>query len=258
MSYVLCCDFDGTLRQGEKVSEENLEALKTWRENGHVAAIITGRNYAKFQEIFPDWQKYVDYLITDNGGATFSNLGTLEGFNYFEKDQVQKVLQASPRASAATYYYTKFCSSESLTFEVEIKIRRWYATLEPLWEDLKAVEAMNELEAKALPWPRKAYSNVEGIEVGNYAGFIDFVPAKSGKEDSIKQLLESKAYRDADVIVVGDDYNDIAMIRSFGGYAIESGCEAAKEAAEGNITRSVADLVHLILGEIEMYNSFYD
>lgn len=247
--YVLCCDFDGTLRQGGTVANSNLEALARWRDEGNLVVITTGRNYAKFQEIFPNWQKSTDYLITDNGGATFNNLGRLEMFNYFEKDQVQRVLQASPRASAATYYYTDFCSSESLTPEVEIKIRRWYATLEPLWEDLKAVEAMDELEVKALPWPRKAYGNVEGIEVGNYAGFIDFVPAKSGKEDSIKQLLESKACRAADVIVVGDDYNDIAMIKSSGGYAIESGCEAAKEAAEGRTTRSVADLVHLILGD---------
>ena len=42
---LLASDYDGTLRYGQDIMEEDIEALREWKNDGNLFVIVTGRSY---------------------------------------------------------------------------------------------------------------------------------------------------------------------------------------------------------------------
>ena len=72
---------------------------------------------------------------------------------------------------------------------------------------------------------------------------MDIVPGNLDKAEGIRQLISLWGVAPEDVITVGDNYNDLAMIEAFPSYAIESGVEALKKAS-GRVVPNVAELIY--------------
>lgn len=242
---LLCCDFDGTLYRNGAISDEDLAALKRWRAAGNLAVIASGRNLSRFRELCPDWRALFDYVILDNGGATFNKHELLELYNYLDESQVDEVLRVAGEHTTTTYYYTDFCDSKRLPAEVVIKIRLWYHDLETLWAQKENLE--KKLTMKVLPWPRGAYSQVPEVDVSSQAGFIDIVPNNSGKEEAIRTLANKLDVITDEVVAIGDDYNDVGMLERFNGVVMDSGCEEVKRMFPTRIVQSVAELISALL-----------
>ncbi len=75
---------------------------------------------------------------------------------------------------------------------------------------------------------------------------IDIVPVGMDKAQGIYSLLELVGGQYSDVIAVGDNINDKAMIAEFRSYAMENGVESIKALADYIIT----DITELIEREI--------
>ena len=71
---------------------------------------------------------------------------------------------------------------------------------------------------------------------------IDIVPVGMDKAQGIYKLLEICGGNADDVIAVGDNVNDEAMIKEFYSYAMENGVDAIK-AVSDKITVSITDLI---------------
>ena len=71
---LLLLDLDGTLAQGRKVSERNLEALRAARGMGCLVATATGRPYQMIPQALKDPQ-VMDYHVCANGGLVCDALG---------------------------------------------------------------------------------------------------------------------------------------------------------------------------------------
>lgn len=77
MNKLLVTDFDGTLKFGEDVMEEDLQALRKWKEDGNVFAIATSRSR---DSILPELEAFgipADYLITANGALIYDDQGNV-------------------------------------------------------------------------------------------------------------------------------------------------------------------------------------
>ena len=76
---------------------------------------------------------------------------------------------------------------------------------------------------------------------------IDIVRADMDKAKGIYQLLDILGAKREDVIAVGDNINDKAMIEEFRSYAMNNGVELIKELADGTVS-SITELIEKELG----------
>ena len=75
---------------------------------------------------------------------------------------------------------------------------------------------------------------------------MDIVPKGVNKAQGLYRLMEHYGCNYDDVIAVGDQINDMDMIREFHSYAMENGVEQIKAAANG-IVSSVTELLETLL-----------
>ena len=231
----LCVDFDETLylHNDRKTWLKNVELLKLWRSRRNKVAIISGRNWQNFQKICPEWEEIADYLVLDNGGVTFSSGGKIDDMVPFSSEALGEVkVHSYAQARLLVYYTPHEIGLEQPDLSELIKVRAWYQSLETLWSVRFYLEHIANTTLQVLPYPRQGYSTLEGVDLTQYAGFLDFVPKDGGKENAINHISEKEHYIKKDVIVVGDDYNDIGMIKEFRGHAMAGAPDGVIEAAD--------------------------
>lgn len=247
---VIFSDFDGTLKQEKPdVLTKNLRAAQEWRHAGNLFVIVTGHNHAILDQILPNWQNLVDYIIIDNGGAIFSNTDALIYVNKLPRHLIRKI-QSLVCDRALPLSYSPYRSSiELMLTETAIKLRLWFQT-EQRFQTYKDRIEKQGWPIKILPWIGAGFSKLpSSASTEKFFGFLDVVPEDSGKEHAIAQLINlmSWDYAPDDIITVGDDYNDIAMLSLYRGYAIHGSPPEVIAAAQGRIIPSVADLIYDLL-----------
>jgi hydroxymethylpyrimidine pyrophosphatase-like HAD family hydrolase len=75
---------------------------------------------------------------------------------------------------------------------------------------------------------------------------LDIVDPHINKAEGLLRVAEHFGAERADVIAVGDNANDMDMIRTFRSYAMANGVEALRAAA-GAVAESVTDIIKLEL-----------
>ena len=63
------------------------------------------------------------------------------------------------------------------------------------------------------------------------------------------QLAEILGVEKEDIYVVGDNYNDIAMLDAFNSFVVENACDEVKKHASVGIVPSVGALCRMLLEE---------
>lgn len=244
---IIFSDFDGTLRQKDQnVLTENLRAVQKWRHAGNLFVVVTGRNHAVLNQILPDWQNLIDYIIMDNGGAIFSNHDKLLYVHELQRRLIHQIQSlVCDRALPLSYSHDR-CSIELMLGETAIKLRLWFKTEQHFRIYKDRIERQN-WPIKVLPWIGAGFSKLpSGSSTEKFFGFLDIVPIDGGKECAIAKLvnLMNWSYTLDDIITVGDDYNDIAMLNTYRGYAIHDSPDKVITAAQGRTVTSVAHLIH--------------
>ena len=72
---------------------------------------------------------------------------------------------------------------------------------------------------------------------------IDIVPKGINKAIGLLKVAEIYSCEKTNIISVGDDINDLAMIEAFNSYAMENGVDIIKKTAK-HITKSVTELIY--------------
>lgn len=76
----------------------------------------------------------------------------------------------------------------------------------------------------------------------HYCAFVDTMSAKAGKYNAIRRLCEK--FPNERVITVGDDTNDLAMIKNYDGYAIHNSVPEVLEIVNPtHVVDSVSELL---------------
>ena len=251
----LFCDVDGTLwEHSDKDFEQykrNLAAVERWRAAGNVFGLATGRGIPSMRRNFPDYHRDADFLITDNGSFTTETKDEkLIDETVFEKRQIAQILSfvrehfTEKQAKISYHGYLK-------EYQVPIasigKIRTWLLNSE-MAEELYEKMALHfgnddyklHIERNALP------SSLDWVGP-EYKSFINIVPAESGKETAIEKLRKMHKIK-GDIIVLGDDMNDLAMIHMFDGYAMaNSHPNLLKVMSSDKIVKNPEELINELL-----------
>lgn len=185
----------------------------------------------------------------DNGGAIFSNADELIYVNELPRRLIYQIQSLVCDRALPLSYSPGRCSIELMLAETAIKLRLWFRTEYHMTIYQNRIASQN-WPIKILPWIGAGFSKLpSGASTEKFFGFLDIVPEDGGKECAIAQLIKlmSWSYTPDDIITVGDDYNDIAMLNSYQGYAIHSSPPEVTAAAQGRTIPSVANLIYRLL-----------
>ena len=236
---ILGSDFDGTLNHGG-LTEAKLEAIAKWQRAGNKFGIVSGRSY-DFREIllreFP--QLHLDFLVACNGGYILDG----QGNSLYEAR-----CTAVPFLALADDLFGWGCLYIHFKGEIGACVVKQYEDAPSyvakervcLLENLPKVDYFNQVSVQ-LPSAEKSADMVKRIQAkyGEWinplqnGACIDLVPAGVNKAQGMYRVMEAFGCAYEDVITVGDNINDLDMIREFRSYAMQNGVQTVKDLADG-------------------------
>lgn len=218
MKKLIATDYDGTLRQSDGISEENVSEILKWQAAGNYFGIVTGRN-ADFIRDAERFDFRPDFLIVYNGAYIVNaNAEVIYSCAIDDRDFEELACLVS-----------KIPNARDFDVYVPGKTRyQYYASYESTDDALKAAETVN----------RKM-----GDRVTAFVNGIHLNVAEKGcsKTDGVRIVQEYYGLSWDEVAVAGDDFNDMDMITAFDGWAMENGRTEVKQAAN-NVCSSIAAL----------------
>jgi len=262
---ILVSDLDGTLLDKRKrISTENAAAIKRFREGGGLFTLATGR-------MFRAVEHYLEYITLDlpalvfNGAAIYDFYSGEILWRQYLPEEIykiaRKVLDEFPGIGLEVLKDDKLFVVRK-NDEVDEHIHRegvypsfasspeelrgsWFKIL-LAWKPsrLKQVEYfLGKLREEGTIKFRYVYSEPQ---------FLEILDESVTKGSALKRLLSMFGYHREQVIAVGDNQNDLEMIKTAGtGIAVGNAHEDLKKAAgfvctSDNENSAIAEIVELI------------
>ena len=242
---IAASDFDGTLFRGEKFSSEDLAAIKNWQASGNLFGLVTGRCYPMLIPHLREADLKIDFAICDNGAVIFDDAEKI----IFETEIPKEILLTlfnEPFLKKSLHFLFEAADE---VFCVNVKENSWVVKERPRWEFF--LTTIDAAQIKTLPKKINQFalgfeSSEEAQEAADFLNknfgdvifaqkntrSLDIVTAGTNKARGVENLLQV-CNLDGKVFVIGDESNDLPMIKKFGGYTVSTAKDFVKrEAAE--------------------------
>ena len=237
---VAASDFDGTLYRDEKISAADLAAIKSWRSNGNKFGIVTGRAFVMLIKHLHDFALDVDFVICGNGAVIYGGDGRI----IFESELPKNFLRAivDDPCVQETFHFA-FEAADKI-FCARVKESSWVLREKNRWDfpltivDAAQIDSLPKINQLALDFPspdaaqfatdilNKKFGNVIHAQKNTHS--VDIVAAGINKAQGVENLLELMNWRGAKIFVIGDESNDLPMIKKFGGYTVSTAKDFVK------------------------------
>lgn len=241
-------DYDGTLNHGG-IDEAKLDAIRRWRQAGNIFGVVSGRGpdfIAQLQEQLGD---NFDFYASCNGGVAVDAKGR-SLFNYRCERVDARAFVADLLNWGAPFAYVNYddvcwrVGDEHTTDEIDYLVN-----------DMPAIPYFQKM-AVFLPGPAEADALVDKVKAkyGDSVNplqnwwCVDIAPYGVDKAMGLRRLAAHFGVAEEDIIAVGDNLNDAAMVGAFRSYAMAQGSEELKQIATC-VTESVTDLINKELEE---------
>lgn len=241
-------DLDGTLLSTDHtLSPYSLEALNNAMENGLPVCIATGRSYSDILEIIKDF-RIRPYIISSNGASIYDNEGKKIYSISIPKDQVKEIIEylhgQNLEYEVADDEYT-YITKESLDIlhkELEDVGSQDSTKKKELEQDilglvlsqgnLKVVEDMESLlnsidsgnsVSSISAYLNKIHKTMEYFSMdkrlrtfSSWKYNFEMTSSKTSKGIALEHLCQLLDIELKDVAAIGDNYNDLSMIKIAG------------------------------------------
>ena len=227
---LICTDFDSSVAWRTVIPEENVKAIKYFKDNGGLFSLITGRSPSVLQLFCEDAMPNT-YVGVYNGTMVYDHKNDIAVSEAFHNDPIkEKVIYTKEHFSPFSLSISKksshaWANTDSENFEEEFEaatsdepIRKYY-----FWrkEHFSEEEYLSFVDLFS-PEYDVCRSNLNGIEV-QIAGHNKGSAAKRIKELTGAKLL----------VCLGDFENDASMIEAADiGYAVENSTPSLIEIAD--------------------------
>ncbi len=264
MKKILFSDLDGTLLTDDKqISDGNRAAIRAMTAAGHSFVIATGRPFESAYKISGELglNGAGCYIVSYNGGHVYDcyqkaallderiSLETVRELFHFAWDEgfyVQTYQNGEILARARTEELDFYERNTNLPGCPRADVLE-YLTRDPnkaIVIDLHDHDRLARFAKRLEPWAkgrcRLTFSN---------AMYLEVVAEGVSKQTGIAFLTDYLGVKGEDTIAVGDEANDIEMIKAAGlGVAVQNASPAAKEAADyvsarGNNEDAIAEVI---------------
>ncbi len=251
---IIFCDFDGTLWRHSDTDfselNQNIATIQNWRSAGNLFVIASGRSLASLKRHQANFTDYTDFFISDNGAFIFDQNQQVVIQNTLSDAQSAKILataqQTLPADQFRVSFYSAYDESEQITAELG-KIRIWFKSAD-------AIDLVTEKLHAALPGQLKIHHERHAIKsslpwVDNtFTAFINVVSKTAGKESAITQLLQKLHLSTDEAFSIGDDLNDLEMLKHFHGHTLSDAHPQLRALiSPQNQRRTVADFIKSLM-----------
>ena len=259
---LLCTDLDETLLDSKKqVSEQNKNAIEYFKQNGGMFTFITGRTPLGIPHII-DMVRPNAPIGCLNGGAIYD---AEKNVNIMEKEldrshvEILEMLDRDfPSAGIEVIAHDKcwFCKSNELvnqhrSVELLPDNRCDYHNVPGKLAKVLIIDEPHVID-KIIPAILAHPKAADFDFVRSTKNYYEILPPDSNKGNLLVQIADILGIDIANTVAVGDNENDISMIKAAGtGYAVANAVEQAKAAAD-RITVSYNDsAIARIIEDIE-------
>ncbi len=240
---IIASDYDGTLNHGG-IDDKKKNAIERWRSAGNIFALISGRGPDDVIKIHKEKRFGCDYLIANNGAIILETNGK----------RVSDIrCNGSIASDLIALLFESGCPWANVQTDFSCRV---YAENKPNLEkgeytvsDMPEIPYFNQISTQ-LPDYESAekVTKIVNDKFGNILNplqngvCIDIVRYDIDKAKGIYLLLDILGADYEDVIAVGDNINDRAMIEEFRSYAMANGVELIKELAD-YVTDGITELI---------------
>lgn len=224
-------DLDGTLLNSKgHVTQENVHALRTYRNKGGIVAIATGRSIISLKDTLMSLE-IMDYALTSNG-ALIGKIGPFSqvkkiSLQMIEPSIVNKVLEFAKKmqvtiiASRETHDVTFSFSNQYLELDTPYGQQFYLSDKKYTSIDTESYLklALTDHNHEKLNILQKLLTEVNISSVFSDKYFLEVTSKKVSKAESLKFLSHYLEINRSDIMAFGDQQNDLEMLR-YSGVAI--------------------------------------
>ena len=240
---VAASDFDGTLYRDGKISAQDVAAIREWQAAGNKFGVVTGRCRLMIAPLFKELGIKLDFLICDNGAIIYDGDGQI----LFETELPKKVLfDIMDEPCTKDTFHFAFQTAHEI-FCTYIREGSWLLGDKVVWNfELKQIDAAQLQTLQKINQFVLGFETPEDAQVVTDAlnkkfgdqilaqrnlNCIDIVKTGVDKAHGIENLLRVMNWQDAKIFVIGDEANDLPMIKKFGGFTVSTARDYVKREA---------------------------
>lgn len=247
MIQLICIDIDGTLLNSQKeLPEDNKKAIRYALQKGVTVTFATGRSRQGVEYLFEN--------IPCNENTICLNSGMIlhQGEIIYEKQMnestVQKVIDLMEKYKSQLFLTSADgnITVGSLSDQLKEQMQQGslkgnyqfcedYGQLRKIVQQTKVLKmAVQDFEAERFEQLYDELKKIKEISVlRSDKFFVDIIPSDSGKEKGIEILAQHLKITPDEILCIGDNENDIAMIKNAGiGVAMGNASEQVKAMAD--------------------------
>lgn len=252
---ILASDYDGTFRVHNVVTKENIEAVHAWRAAGNVFGLVSGRSMESIRKEIELHQIEVDFVIGNNGGVIYSkDFEELKSY-YIPFEKAEEIIAYLRRETCISYvlnngYY------------------RAKVVLDETREDAKYAQVVMTLSEEDILKEKRIAQIVASVDNGedserianyinaHFKGYacgyrnincVDITPYGVSKATGLSYMVKKLHVHPKDVYAIGDSFNDIPMLETYHGIAMEQAPAQVKSYSEMEAV-SVSACIDTLLG----------
>ncbi len=236
---IVFSDYDGTIYITEENMLTNVKSIKEYRNLGGKFVIVTGRSKTSVSNVIKQYNIPYDYIISNNGAVIYNS-------------DMQKIYEQSIDIHISNKIIDYLNTKENIEiffYDDEDKVKYHNQKLLKLrikTSDYKLAQNIEDEINSMFNEYIKAHSAFPGMYYDNHDFVIvDIVSVNAGKENAIKKLLEILDIEKEQVATIGDGRNDIAMIKEYNGYSMET-AEIDVKKSSSKIFKSVSDALQYL------------
>ncbi|MFA9458397.1 HAD family hydrolase [Halalkalibacter sp. AB-rgal2] len=232
-------DLDGTLlNQHKQLSPRTKRIVNQLLDQRCLLAVATSRPPWLVAPIDPIFRRF-SIMIYYNGGKIVDQRKQEEINTYLDRVSVKQFLLTCQQRLPLQVVVIESKQGTYATMDIPDEYKEGLFITEgayPIINDLEGVDCYKLL----LPTSRKCdlqelqepFRYVFDFTYTQSGMLLEVIPKGINKGDAIMKVIAEEGISPSDVIVFGDDYNDVEMLSMFDcSYAMENGIEEAKEAA---------------------------
>lgn len=194
----LASDFDNTLyiKDGEKFTK-NIMSLKDFISRGNMFCIITGRSYTSIKILLEKYNIPYTYLICEDGAKVFNSVDYCISSTILPSQEVEKIKKVFEKNNIECFLEDGYNITENPDDCVKV--------LATYQDKNLANKVVDELQKTTNTY---AYVSSKHINVTSRA---------TNKKIALEELISLENISKDNMYVIGDDINDLEMLRTFNG-----------------------------------------
>lgn len=253
---LLASDYDGTLRQNDVVTKEDIEAIALWRKAGNAFGIVTGRSMESIRKEVEMQGIEIDFVVGNNGGTVYSaNFEKLKTY-YIDFKKALDIMDYLKRETCISFVVNDGYHRAKVLLDASREDKKYAGftsafTIEEAIANKTIAQIVASLDKEEDTM--RIANHING-QFANYAiayrnvNCVDIAPYGISKSTGVSYMVKRMNIRQEDVYTIGDSYNDIPMLETYHGIAISTSPMQVKSYAE-TTAPSVGACIHRLLKE---------